>query len=222
MMDKLAHYLTRIEIYGLWQRYNVDWNLRPDVNILSGMNGIGKTTILTQTAAHLRAGSVSEEDTGRLLDIRVTLDDPQADGILCDFIRMADYPALQRQKLDDLVKRYGTLHITPEETKQFQDVVDEFFTYTGKSIDRTDTSTIRFLQAGEMIPYRKLSAGEKQMLVILLSILTCRTQPGVIFMDEPEMSLHIEWQQQLIGRIRDWAPHIQLILATHSPAIFMN
>ena len=45
-MEVQANYIRRIEIHGLWHRYDIAWELRPDVNILSGINGVGKTTIL--------------------------------------------------------------------------------------------------------------------------------------------------------------------------------
>ena len=41
-----AKYIECIEIKGLWGRYDVDWQLHSDVNILVGENGTGKTTIL--------------------------------------------------------------------------------------------------------------------------------------------------------------------------------
>lgn len=39
-------------------------------------------------------------------------------------------------------------------------------------------------------------------------------------MDEPEISLHINWQQTLIETLRTLNPNCQLIIATHSPSIF--
>ena len=41
-------------------------------------------------------------------------------------------------------------------------------------------------------------------------------------MDEPEISLHVEWQQQLISLIRRLNPNVQIILTTHSPALIMD
>lgn len=41
-MELSANYIKRIEIDGLWDRFNIVWDLRPDVNILSGINGVGK------------------------------------------------------------------------------------------------------------------------------------------------------------------------------------
>ena len=40
------------------------------------------------------------------------------------------------------------------------------------------------------------------MLVILLTVLVQDNQPFALFMDEPEISLHVEWQQRLISLIR--------------------
>lgn len=39
-------YIKKVEIKNLWNKYDIEWNLNEDVNILAGINGIGKTTIL--------------------------------------------------------------------------------------------------------------------------------------------------------------------------------
>ena len=48
-MKKQADYIKRIEINGLWGRKNISWELQPEVNILSGVNGGGKSTILNKS-----------------------------------------------------------------------------------------------------------------------------------------------------------------------------
>lgn len=60
IMEVQANYIRRIEIHGLWHRYNIAWELRPDVNILSGINGVGKTTILNRSVGYL------EQTTGEV------------------------------------------------------------------------------------------------------------------------------------------------------------
>ena len=60
------------------------------------------------------------------------------------------------------------------------------------------------------------------MLVIMLTTLVQDQTPGVLLMDEPEISLHIEWQQQLIQRVRSLNPNVQIIMTTHSPALIMD
>ena len=91
----------------------------------------------------------------------------------------------------------------------------------GKTIIRT-ANEIRFNQMGEqLLPYQ-LSAGEKQILAILLTVLVEDNQSYILFMDEPEISLHLEWQKQLIGLVLKLNPNIQIVMTTHSPAVVMD
>ena len=60
------------------------------------------------------------------------------------------------------------------------------------------------------------------MLLILLTALVQDHNHCVFFLDEPEASLHIDWQQKLIGMIRRLNPNAQIILSTHSPAVIME
>ena len=78
------------------------------------------------------------------------------------------------------------------------------------------------LVAGGAIVLAWQSFCNKQMLAILLTVLVEDEQPYVLFMDEPEVSLHIEWQKRLIDLIVELNPNVQIILTTHSPAVIMN
>jgi len=40
-----------------------------------------------------------------------------------------------------------------------------------------------------------------------------------ILLDEPEISLDIEWQEKLLATISKLAPNSQIIVASHSPSI---
>ncbi|WP_282029820.1 AAA family ATPase [Paracoccus marcusii] len=69
------------------------------------------------------------------------------------------------------------------------------------------------------IKYSDLSSGEKQLL-IFLSETALRSESSYIFIaDEPELSLHIEWQEKLVSVILELSPQAQVIFATHSPDI---
>ena len=60
------------------------------------------------------------------------------------------------------------------------------------------------------------------MLVIMLTALVLNKEHYVLFMDEPEISLHIDWQKKLVSIIHDLNPNAQIILTTHSPAVIMD
>ena len=260
-MEKMAQYIKSIEIDSLWSnRKHILWELRPDVNILSGSNGVGKSTIINRSARHL---DIMRE--GRLTStpqdgVKVTFYPGDATSINFDVISSIDRPVMSREMLEkvsgadirteldwqlyNLQRRYLNYQVNignriislltsgnPDDQrlateltkpkKQFQDLIDELFAPTAKTIAR-DSNEIYFNQYGERITPYVLSSGEKQILVILLTALVQENRPGVMLMDEPEISLHIEWQQRLITLVRTLNPNMQIILCTHSPAIIMD
>ena len=101
------------------------------------------------------------------------------------------------------------------------ETVDRLFAKTGKNI-RIDphTNHLIFIDEGEEIPLYKLSSGEKQLLLILMKVFLMEEQPYILLMDEPEISLHIEWQYKLFEEIRRLNPNCQIITSTHSPSLF--
>ena len=103
----------------------------------------------------------------------------------------------------------------------FFERIDVFFKYTGKTI-AIDYSTNRiiFKSEGNTIEIEELSSGEKQLLLILFKVFLMDQKPFVLLMDEPEISLHLGWQQELINVIRELNPNCQLLISTHSPSIF--
>ena len=92
-MEKQAKYIRRIEIKGLWKRFNIAWDLRPDVNILSGINGVGKTTILNRSVGYLEDLS-GEMKNGMKDGVDIYFDDPEATYIPYDVIRSYDRPLI--------------------------------------------------------------------------------------------------------------------------------
>jgi predicted ATPase len=254
-MQKYADYIKRIEIDSLWSgKKHILWELNPRVNILSGINGVGKSTILNKVVKGLKAGG--DFPSHMLKGVRLEVVPEDAKWIRFDVIRSLDSPVLdldtmahvdtrissaldfqlyhlQRKYLDyqvnignRIIEQLQAGHTDAAQQlslqkKRFQDIVDELFEETGKKIVRTENE-IRFSQIGEtLVPYQ-LSSGEKQMLAILLTVLVEDNQPYVLFMDEPEVSLHIEWQKRLIDLCLELNPHVQIILTTHSPAVIMD
>ena len=252
---KYADYIKEIEIDSLWSgKKHIVWTLDPHVNVLSGINGVGKSTILNKV---VRSVNTNGDVINHLLKgVHITVEPADATHVRFDIIRSLDSPMLDNETLNlvdtrirsaldfqlyHLQRKYldyqvnignriieelqqgntdAAQHLS-EPKKRFQDMVDELFEETGKKIVRTENE-IRFSQIGEtLVPYQ-LSSGEKQMLAILLTVLVEDNHPYVLFMDEPEVSLHIEWQKRLIELILELNPNVQIILTTHSPAVIMS
>ena len=119
----------------------------------------------------------------------------------------------------------------PKEANTIQQRIDKFFTLvnslfeeTGKeiTIDPQNNILVFSIKGTEKIQLDQLSSGEKQILLILTTVFLQEEKPNILLMDEPEISLHINWQDHLIELIRKLNPNCQLILTTHSPNIFAN
>lgn len=74
-------------------------------------------------------------------------------------------------------------------------------------------------QSGKKLPISNLSSGEKQILILLGEALLQEKKTCVYIADEPELSLHVRWQEKLVDNLRAINPNAQIIFATHSPDI---
>ncbi|WP_308538764.1 AAA family ATPase [uncultured Pantoea sp.] len=93
-------------------------------------------------------------------------------------------------------------------------LVETLFQHAGISFDRR----LSFGDAAEAVKSDVLSAGEKQMLSFICY--NAFHQDAIIFIDEPELSLHVDWQRQLYKILKKQNPSNQFIFATHSPFIY--
>lgn len=321
MADKFSK-ISTVEIKSLWNRFDLKWELNPDVNILSGINGSGKSTILDCVASlmtmvqmpSLHQGLVEKvvvtfdngkfisfehlkvKDTIKNLEKRAQTDSrykkviteiKESEGINYKRIKAVqlemgitsydnmpmtieelslmlnvdvistfdnaipdagrkpdesvrteldrDIFRLQKRYLDyqlNISKKKDSIFDNKDHAKEaieelrrpqnrFLEIIDNLFEETNKKINRDKNEITFTCGENELSPYQ-LSSGEKQMLVILLTVLVQDNKDSIIFMDEPEISLHFDWQKKLIQFIRDLNPNAQIILATHSPAIIME
>ncbi len=65
----------------------------------------------------------------------------------------------------------------------------------------------------------ELSSGERHLLSLLTIFLITGRESNVFLIDEPEISLSMAWQRELLPLLSEFAPQAQIIVATHSPEI---
>lgn len=97
--------------------------------------------------------------------------------------------------------------------------INEMFAPTDKKWDETANEVQFLLDDGQPILPRDLSSGEKQLLCLLFFTVIQNGSESIVFWDEPEISMHIDWQRMLIRIAREINPKGQLLIATHSPSI---
>lgn len=300
-------HIEKVEIEGLWGKYDVHLPLKKDVNILFGVNGSGKSTILdiiyriskgTQnlsllpksinavihyhnntklffSTSKIKKQSDDFDDKARLYyegrfwpnvgepvierNSGYPLVEIKYFDVPISLLKTLDIPLHSKegiQKLSNtnvktaldwqiwqLEKKYFSYQINLgkrileidtdkidlktakkqvfAKKQQFEQMLNQLFSPTHKTIGAAEDNTILFqFKDGTTVNAYQLSSGEKQLLIILLTVLLQDQQPAILLLDEPETSLHISWQDQLIQLIRSLNPKCQLIIATHSPSIF--
>lgn len=104
----------------------------------------------------------------------------------------------------------------------FRRIMNAYLKDSAKRIRRTSSEIIIECKRSGDLTYKALSSGERQLLYMMLKVVNSRGNNTIILMDEPEISLHLNWQENLIDSIKEINPKAQLIIVTHSPGIVMN
>lgn len=325
--------ISKVVIPDLWDKYEITWKLKKHVNILSGINGSGKSTILRAIASALKGEPLPNNvvkrmssikiffDSGQILELKVTFekskskltedsdrgltlklketnqkspklsselinsqklslrdnknnnldikdflsnlkfsyistfdcppqrpDDPKA---YLEYILNSSYSELDRH-LEIIIDKFKTyqIELSSRITKMMsvtqtdsnrddtsfidikalikrrnilQDTIDNLMKESGKHLDR-EKGDLEFIfhSDNSSHSYKDLSAGEKQLLLILLTVFIQENKSSILIMDEPEISLHIDWQRNLIDIINSLNPNCQVIISTHSPSMILN
>lgn len=295
--------IKKIEIEGYFGKGNFEWNLDPNVNILGGKNGSGKSTIFKLCYALLADEQIPEALDDKYSDLFgkliVTFDNDwtliwrkakdsdaatiyvednksfacRTDGVhevfdsngnqrdysdltnqvkvflINSFEQHASKAAKYEQRpksqpmndptmLDLMIKDQMDLRKT-DFTRTMEDLADattedearrlEYLRKYKKvyaslehflqDYDRPFNSDFNFKKNGQIVGIEGLSMGEKQILLLLLMISNTQESPCIFFMDEPDLSMHIDWKEILVTELNKLNPNMQIILSTHAPSV---
>lgn len=309
--------IRKVEIELLWGQFSILWEMHEDVNILSGINGSGKSSILDCIASAFLHKDPEQHLTDILKELKIHSNDgivfhfeefkqpvkkfkalakKSDQGIFKEMLKyLEDAESSSEKKISsvkfnfldknglakfrhnvniDVISTFDTAITFEEETfdenvrtdldrelyflqkkyldfqlklaKSFQELLktspqdihstleDKYkslnlfksyinSSFYGKKLDENNNQ-ISFISNSnsKKIDVYALSSGEKQMLLILLTFLLQENKASIVFLDEPEISLHFDWQKKLIKMMRSLNPNAQLIIATHSPAMVMD
>lgn len=65
---------------------------------------------------------------------------------------------------------------------------------------------------------KALSSGERQILTMIYAA-SQMSEQEIVLIDEPEISLHVDWQRKLLEKISQQLGNKQIIACTHSPVV---
>lgn len=128
--------------------------------------------------------------------------------------------AIRNQKaIEDLMDVAANDNSKGTESKRifnlFYTILEKFL----KEYDKPFKSSFEFSKNGEKFGYERLSMGEKQILLLLLMIGNTKQEQCVFFMDEPDLSMHIDWKEILVKELHKLNPNMQIIVSTHAPSV---
>lgn len=308
--------IESIKIEKLYGKYDFEWNLRKDVNIIAGDNGSYKSTLLRILASICEPENISDDFDVKGVTLSMTDDilikfrsfkdsllrlkkDAVNDELLSELaakikadiegkdesslsdhtlnasviavkkgqntLPISNYKKLRKYNListfdvpvgadkgsvldqqlekleseyayylSDLSKQIATriqqnglvnkedLADINAHNNAFISIINRAFANTNKTVDTTQ-SKLQFKLGEDLLESSKrLSAGEKQFLIVMLTVLLQRKEESILIMDEPEISMHLDWQRTLIDNIKVLNPNCQIIIATHSPGVIMD
>ena len=314
----MSNIIERVKIEKLFGEKDVDWKLRPDVNVLVGKNGLGKSTILkiieesvssyddvrdifnfykrtyvyffNNNERNLRVGiydkyslidyskkmftnesfwkgfedflinNKTEQDLQTFQKLSQNMDDFEISFI--EHIKNTSFDRVSKNITDRFTSKIlptetiSTINMSANSINQITtssgqhgtlldfeienelqrllklqnsslennviEALNNFFNETNKTVKINNQELKVYLTPEREISFKHLSSGERQVIYIFLKVANATKDNALILMDEPEISLHLAWQEKLISEIRKVNDKSQLIIVTHSPAIVMN
>jgi len=129
-------------------------------------------------------------------------------------------------KISDYIKEYTEkIKDINKPIYEYIETVNHFLIDSKKSIyfDKNGSIKIKIKEIKDNL-ISSLSSGEIQIIIILTQIAFNKDLniANIFIIDEPELSLHIKWQEIFIETMLRLKPDLQIIVATHSPSIFSN
>ncbi len=153
--------------------------------------------------------NLSEADRNNILELLRTQELQKKQELAYFLIKLEDI-YLQQQSLDNSIKK-------------FEKVCNEYL--VGKMFYFDESSVTLVIQnniTGEKVELNQLSSGEKQIVSLFSKLYLEDKSNLLVFFDEPELSLSIKWQKQLLPHILETEKCDFLLAVTHSPFIFNN
>ncbi len=211
---------------SIWNKQKVQFTAHSDVNIIMGINGSGKTTFLSNLYKSLTENKKNFEDIVYLPSIdNISMRDKRKTATALS--QDLEYFIYDMKTGPSLMSLRMSMIDSPEDKQaelksrilEFQKSVNSLFALTHKRIE-IEGSKFSVITENGTLPVGALSSGEMQILLILLRVFLLNGREAVVLIDEPENSLDIDWQFDLVNLLVRLNPNAQYFITTHSPALF--
>lgn len=125
---------------------------------------------------------------------------------------------------EDFENKYEVFNSLIKKLDMFTEIINSRLKFKEIQISRADGISIIRIDDDKKISLNQLSSGEKQEIILFYELIFNIDHNVHLLIDEPEISLHIEWQLKFLDdllRISEYK-NLNVIVATHSPQIINN
>ncbi|WP_261902706.1 AAA family ATPase [Vibrio fortis] len=128
---------------------------------------------------------------------------------------------MTKKEMLNILKRHEE---SRHDLKKLFSVLNSYFEPLGKVIVKDESERIELCvkKTNSRIHWYNLSRGEKTLIYLFLVTFLYKDKTELFIFDEPDIAIHIEWQERLVSDLVSIAPNAQYFIATHSPALIMN
>lgn len=234
-----------INIIGLFNKRDVMIDFKNLVNIFVGVNGCGKTTTL-KILKGIFTDNLKSISNIEFKEIQVKFKDEELAVLKREeLFNWSSEKNNGISSIKKLLNKYKTKekvlflsnyrqfenHFIIDNVNTIESEVESYinicqsFLYNKKLIMNKDSKgniDIKILDDDSIIRENDLSDGEKQILSIFSKLYFKEKKDIILLIDEPEISLNINWQKELIPSIVKSGKCSLIVATTHSPFIFQN
>lgn len=122
--------------------------------------------------------------------------------------------------IEDVEKKLGIFDEVANKIDLLKRIINKRFLYKKMTISRRD-GFVFIAPNGTRLALENLSSGEQHELVLFYELLFKASPGSLILIDEPEISLHVVWQEQFLEDVQEITQlaNVDVLIATHSPDI---
>ena len=122
--------------------------------------------------------------------------------------------------VDDMESKLSVFDEMASKVQLFKRIINERFLFKRLEIHR-DQGFVFTSDTGAQLRPSALSSGEQHELILFYELLFKLQKNALVLIDEPEISLHVAWQEKFLGDLMEVVrlSEIDVVVATHSPEI---
>lgn len=188
------------------------------INYLAGLN--------SSDGAHIKL----DKDNITLIMKRLgRYKDSDIDTVVNEIINNENSNSPLNYLFQQLINSYQESKRQEDAIEKFTEVINSYFDISRNNEKKMSFNKLKLdvtvkntKLEDNVIPLSALSSGEKQIISIFAKLILNYQSKYLILIDEPELSLSIEWQRKFLPDIANTMSCHQLLAITHSPFIFEN